>query len=218
MPVRDPHALPLPCPAGVRTLFTRRISLLLPIVFAGCGAPQRTNFPPLRYNYLPPIRLNVATINIEQRYISSGSSPDVSRLDPVSPAAALTAMAQDRLQAFGTAGQATFAITDAVLTKADNVITCTLGVMLTIYSAPGVQAGYIQAGVSRQRKGYVNDLRAALYDITKIAMDAMNVEFEYQIRQHLQSWLATPTAPAAPVQQQPLDPQVQTEQPGSGRE
>ena len=35
-------------------------------------------FQPLRYNYLPPIQLNVASIAVEQRFVPSGVAPDVS--------------------------------------------------------------------------------------------------------------------------------------------
>lgn len=182
---------------------TRRASLMLPFLLAACGGgQQRTSFPSLRYNYLPPIRLNVASITIEQRFYPSGMPPDATQLDPVHPVEALRAMAEDRLQADGTAGQAVFGITNASLIRQGDVITCSLGVTLEIYPVPGVRAGFAQAEVSRQHTGRIDDLRGALYDITKATMDAMNIEFEYQVRRNLQPWLIS-VAPA-PVQQQPL--------------
>jgi hypothetical protein len=36
-------------------------------------------------------------------------------------------------------------------------------------------------------------------------MSDMNIEFEYQIRHHLKEWLTNGAAPAAPVEQAPLD-------------
>src|ERR1700733_8250934 len=95
---------------------TRRVALLLPMVLAACGGDEEQVFEPLRYNYLPPIQLNVASIAIEERFIPSGAEPDVSNLDPVPPSQALKTMASDRLQAFGTANKAIFAILDASLT------------------------------------------------------------------------------------------------------
>ena len=51
-------------------------------------------------------------------------------------------------------------------------------------------------------------------------MNDMNVEFEYQIRRNLKAWLTTSTAPAAPVEQAPLDgsgaPTAPTPLDGSG--
>ena len=87
---------------------TRRVVLLVPIIVAACGGEPEPVFDPLRYNYLPPIQLNVATIEIQQRFIPAGVAPDVSSQDPVPPIEALKAMANDRLQAFGTANKADF--------------------------------------------------------------------------------------------------------------
>jgi hypothetical protein len=178
------------------SLLTRRASLLLPFVLAACGQEERTDFPPLRYQYLPPIRLNVASIDIQQRFYPSGARPDVTALDPVHPVEALRAMAEDRLQALGSAGQAVFGITNATLTKEEETITCALGV---------VRSGFAQAIASRQHTGPIDDLRGTLYDVTKAAMDAMNVEFEYQVRRNLEPWLLSSSAAPPPVQQQPLD-------------
>lgn len=182
---------------------TRRTSLLLPFLLAACGGKERQDFPPLRYNYLPPIRLNVAIITTEQRFYPSGMAPDITALDPVHPVEALRAMAEDRLQALGTSGQAVFGITNASLTREGDVITCALAVELSIYPTPGNRSGFAQAVVSRQHTGHIDDLRGALYDITKVTMDAMNVEFEYQVRNNLQPWLVSALPP--PVQQQPLE-------------
>jgi hypothetical protein len=184
---------------------TRRASLMLPFLLAACGGGERQNFPPLRYNFLPPIRLNVASFDIQQRFYSSGVAPDITQLDPIHPVEALRAMAEDRLQALGTSGQAVFAITNASLIRQDDIITCALAVLLEIYPTPGIRSGFAQAVVSRQHTGPVDDLRGTLYDITKATMDAMNVEFEYQVRNNLQPWVLSASAMPSPVQQQPLD-------------
>ncbi len=83
---------------------TRRFALLLPLVLAACGGEEeQQSYEPLRFNYLPPIQLKVASIAIEQRFVPVRHDPDVSGLDPEPPIEALKAMANDRLQAFGTA-------------------------------------------------------------------------------------------------------------------
>jgi len=96
---------------------SRRFVLLLPLALATCGEDEEPVFEPLRYNYLPPIQLNVASIDVQQRFIPSGIDPDVSGRDPAPPVDALKAMGNDRLQAFGTANKAVFAILDASLTR-----------------------------------------------------------------------------------------------------
>lgn len=184
---------------------TRRVALLLPLVLAACGAQPEPVFEPLRYNYLPPIQLKVASIVIEQRFIPAGVPPDVSNQDPVPPVEALKAMASDRLQAFGTANKAVFAIVDASLTRADDVIAGSMDVSLTILDDSGGQLGFAEARVQARHTGPIDDIRPVLYDMTKAMMSDMNVEFEYQIRHNLNDWLTQGTAPDTPVEQAPLD-------------
>lgn len=183
---------------------TRRASLLLPLVLAACGGEPREDFPTLRFNYLPPFRLNVATIQIDQRFVPSGVPPDVSQLDPEPPIDALRQMAQDRLVAVGTVDTAVFSITNASLTREDDVITGQMTVELSIIAPDGQRLGFAQAQVARQHTGRVDDLRGTLYDMTKAMMDSMNVEFQYQLQRNLSQWLVTTAAVPPPVQAQPL--------------
>lgn len=184
---------------------TRRTSLLLPLLLAACGGGQRrTDFPALRYTYLPPFRLNVASIDIVQRFVPSGVRPDVSDLAPDPPVNALRRMAQDRLIAAGSTNAAQFAITDASLTRHGDVISGRMSVELSIVGADGGRLGFARAEVSRQRTGGTDDLRATLYDFTKAMMDSMNVEFQYQLQRNLPQWLMSASAAPSPVQAQPL--------------
>ena len=190
------------------THLTRRFMLLLPLAVAACGRydeEENQAFAPLRYNDLPPIQLKVASIAIEQRFVPAGVPPDVSNRDPAPPIEALKAMANDRLQAFGTANRAVFSILDASMTRDDDEVNGSLTVSLAILDDRGAQLGYAQAHEQSRRTGRVRDLRSVLYDMTKAMMNDMNVEFEYQIRHHLKPWLTDSTAPAAPVEQTPLD-------------
>ncbi|MGE0221674.1 MAG: hypothetical protein AB7F35_09195 [Acetobacteraceae bacterium] len=184
---------------------TRRMSLLLPFALAACGTEEPREFPPLSYDYLPQIQLDVGTVEIEQRFIPSGRPPDVSQLAPVRPVDALRTMAQERLRAFGTNGRAVFAIQDASLKRTGDVIDGSMAVILTIYRADGAQGGNATARVTRRNTGRVNSLRGTLYDMVKAMMDDMNVELEYQIRRNLREWLTTATAPETPVEQTPLE-------------
>jgi len=183
---------------------TRRASLLLPLVLTACGGEERTDFPALRYTYLPPFRLNVANIQIDQRFVPSGMRPDVTHLDPAPPVNALRQMAQDRLVAEGVVNTAVFAITNASLTKQGDLITGEMTVELSIVGPDGGRLGFARADVSRQRTGSTDDLRATLYDFTKAMMDSMNVEFQYQLQRNLAEWLMTASAVPPPVQAQPL--------------
>lgn len=191
------------------TWLSRRAILAVPLLLAACGGDDSSEsantFPPLRFDYLPPIQLNVASIEIQQQFVPSGLPPDVTGSDPVAPIDALKAMANDRLQSLGTANKAVFAIQNASLTREDDVIRGTFSVSLTIYDSDNAQQGYAVATVDRSHSGDIDDLGKALYEFTKALMKDMNVEFEYQVRRNLKDWLATSAAPDTPVQQAPLD-------------
>ena len=188
-------------------MMTRRAALLLPLLLAGCGSREKRTFPPLRYDHLLPLQLNVAAIAIEQRFAPSNASPDVSQYAPVSPLRALRTMAEDRLQALGSGGQATFIIQDASLTRRRDTLSGSFAVQLDVRGAPGAlgaPTGYARAQVSGSYTGDLGDLSGPLYDLTKDLMDRMNVEFEYQVRRSLAAWLVPAGANRAPVEQQPL--------------
>lgn len=186
---------------------TRRLALLLPFALAACGDDESDEalFEPLRFNSLPPIQLNVTSIETEVRFIPAGVPPDVSGSDPAPPLAALRAMAGDRLQAFGTANRAVYAILDGSMTRQNDVIRGAFAVSLTIYGDDGNQRGFAEARVESRHSGRIDDLRATLYDMTKSMMGDMNIEFEYQIHRNLKDFLVTSGAPDTPVEQAPLD-------------
>lgn len=185
---------------------SRRLVLLLPIALAACGGRPEQVFDPLRYNYLPPIQLNVASIQVEQRFFPSGVAPDVSNQDPVPPIEALRSMANDRLQPFGTSNKAVFAILNASLTRENDTVTGSMAVSLSIQDDSGAQLGFAEARVDGRHSGRIDDLRAVLYELTKSMMADMNVELEYQVRHNLKDWLTNGAAPDTPVEQAPLDP------------
>jgi hypothetical protein len=190
------------------------LSLCLPALLTACGGePVPTSFAPLGWDYLPRLRLNVASIDIDD----SWTPPDTARRDqgflaPTPPVEALRRMAEDRLVAGGTSGRATFVIDEAAIVQSRDKYAGTFAVHLDISSADGSRRGYAEARVLRTRN--IDDdspegKRAELYDLIKQMMSDMNVEVEYQIRRSLHDYLLTgaPAAPGpGPVQQQDLAP------------
>ncbi len=184
------------------TKLPRRTALLLPWAVAACGgdAPARA-MPPLRYDYLAPLRLNVATVDV-------GDAPPPSPVEAQSPApagATLRQMALDRLAPGGASGRAVFTIDAAQVDRSSGHLNGLMAVRLEIFMAEGARAGFAEARVSRSSITD-GDLRGALYDLTRLMMDDMNVELEFEIRRSLRDWLQDPTAapPPAPVEQQDL--------------
>lgn len=182
-----------------------RRTLLPLLLLAACGETvlRRTSFPPLRYDYLTPIRLNVASVDFPVP--DPGVAPPAP--SPVQPGAALRQMGQDRVSAGGSSGQAVFVIDQASIVASGRTLNGTLAVHLDVLAPDGTRAGFAEARVSRINTGN-GDIAGATYDMLKDMLDAMNVEFEYQVRRSLRDWLqeTASDAPApAPVQQENLD-------------
>ena len=180
------------------------------LALAGCDntpPPAPQNFAPLHYDYLTPIRLNVADIEVADQ--STPPDGDLSGQSPVRPVAAMEQMAHDRLLAAGGAGTATFTVTEASITRTDDGVTERLAARVEISNGSGGHAGFAEAHVTRTETP--GDGRpagpAALYELTRQAMADMNVEFEYQVRHTLNDWVvAGGAAVEAPVEQAPLSP------------
>ncbi len=179
----------------------------------GCGEDvQPRRYDPPSYGYLTPLRLQVGNIEIDDSWVPASGIPDISTLSPVQPIDALRRMAQDRLVAVGDAGRAVFRIEDAGINRVGDQLQGHLGVLLDIYTSNNVRTAYAEARVARASVltgSGTADLRSALYDLTKLMMTDMNVEFEFQVRRSLHDWLdkspeSGPAVPA-PVLQAPLD-------------
>ena len=191
---------------------TRRLALLaaalLPLAACAGGDLAPQSYPPVSYDYLTKLRLNVASVDIDDSLPPSIDPHDLSRLAPVTPVDALRQMAHDRLVAQGSTGRAVFVIDDATITQSGNHYNGRMTVHLDVTTSDGARSGYAEARVSRSssfdRDG-PNATRAALNDLVTQMMTDMNVEFEFQVRRSLQGYLAT-TAPAAPP-----PPAIQTE-------
>ncbi len=186
----------------------RRLMLALPLLAASCvgkGTPPETFAPP-SYRYLAPIRLNVASIDIEDHSVPEPGVVD--SLSPVRPVAALRQMTTDRLIAGGSAGHAAFVIDRASIVRADGGLTGAMAVHLDVFAGDGdTRAGYAEAKVTRRRTSTDIDENAAsvLYQMTTQMMADMNVEFEFQVTHSLKDWMQA-TARTAPL---PLPVQAQ---------
>jgi hypothetical protein len=200
---------------AVRLLLRRRRALLLPLLLAACVTelpPQ--NFPPLSYDYLTKLKLNVATIDIDDSWTPAADSGlHVESMSPVEPLEALLHMARDRLITGGNAGQARFVVDDASIVRTPDGYHGRFAVHLDLTNADGVNNGHTEAQVAAVRA--LGDdtspeaARVALYEMVKRMMDEMNVEFEYQIRHSLGDSLQTTSPgvpPPPPVELQNLGP------------
>ena len=171
------------------------VCLSAPFLLVGCGGDEGVpqNFPPLRYTYLAPLSLNVASIQTNIQYVPTQEGTSLDAMSPEAPIQAVQQMIQDRLVAAGGSGTAIVTIDSASLNRVSDTVVGNISLRLTVTSADGRARGYTNANVSRTRTmpDDTSDaaLRAFLYSMTQDLVNAENVELEYEIRQHLGTWL-----------------------------
>lgn len=183
---------------------SRRLLLLSPFALVACGEePQAPSYPPLTYDYLEPLKLNVGQIDIDDSWAPRGASRQVEFLSPTHPRDALLRMARDRLVTGGSAGRASFVIEDASIIRGLNTYQGSLAVRLDIVDDAGTRLGQAIARVTQVRPAREESdaaTRGTLYAFTRDMMRDMNVEFEFQVkktlRELLQSTESTVPAPA----------------------
>jgi hypothetical protein len=197
---------------GMRRALGFAICAALCLGMAACGEddvpPPPASFAPLHYDYLPRLRLNVGTIDIQDHSAPLGPD-DVSAQSPVTPSQALNQIAHDRLFAAGLMGSAQFVIDQASIVRgAGGALYGQMAVHLDILTAAGARAGYAEARVSRQHLpgSEPENPQTLLYTITRQMAEAMNVELEYQMRRSMTDILVTTSGVPAAVTAAPLAP------------
>ena len=188
--------------------------LLLPLGLTACGSSDTpaVSYQPVNYDYLTKLRLNDASVEINDSLPPSNDARDVTRFAPESPVDALRQMAQDRLIASGSSGHAVFVIDAASLLRVRDRYDGRMVVHLDVTTSDGTKSGFVEARVARTSaidNDRPNATKAALNSLVTQMMADMNVELEFQVRRSLRDYLVsdTPTAPAPkPIQTEDLSP------------
>jgi hypothetical protein len=192
----------------------RRAAIGSLLAAAACGRAPETPPPPATppsYSHLLPLRFAVARIEI-----LPPRDPAALRVmppAPLLPADVVRIMAEDRLVAAGGNGVARFTTQTATLTRepssggglfgtATERLSCVMRCRLEIIGADGDRLGFAEAEVRRsaiREAGSIAQRARAAEEIVRAAGDALNVEFEFQVRRNLRALLA-PEPPAPPAE------------------
>jgi len=203
-------------PPRRHVLFAAPLLLATAPLLGACGTWRRVDgaphtLAPLRYNHLTPLRLNVAVVDIEEAQ-PPPLQGDLGAAAPTPPVAALRQMAQDRIQALGGSGRAVFTIREARVSRVRGGLDGAVAVRLDVFASDGTPLGYAEARAARRQVGE-GDERRQLYDIVRLMLETLNVEFEFQVRRNLRGLLAADGAAGAagaavpaPVERQDLAP------------
>ncbi|HEY0523244.1 MAG TPA: hypothetical protein VGD08_07635 [Stellaceae bacterium] len=190
-------------------LLSRRALLMLApaagaaVALAGCDRPvSRPIFGDLRFTDRPPIRLDVAAIDVVHNFKPSFHEPFVEHLFPVPPERAAENWAHDRLQAAGTTGRARVTIADASVREVPLKRTeglrsaftkdqterydATLEIGLDILNDRGFPVRTASARASHSRsvaEGITpNEREQVWYELTRELISQIDQEMERQIR------------------------------------
>ncbi len=186
-----------------------RVAILscLGVFLAACTtvAPA-PGFPDLTYGHLPPIRLDVAAVEIVDAYSPPLRDPNVEHRAPAQPAVAARRWAEDRLVAAGNrGGRAVYTIRDASIIEIKLEPTsglkgvfikdqserydARLAVELAIFDATGSQRGNATATATRSRtvpeNVTLNERERIWFQMVEGMMADLNRELEKAIGQSL---------------------------------
>lgn len=197
-------------------VFTRRSGFLALPFLAACAnekpGPYVPPGPP-SYGHLTPLRLKVGRLALQEP--ASGTAMLVEQPAPLQPADVMLRMAQDRLSAAGGPGSARFLIQTARLTReraaaggmfspASETFRCVMRCQLEIVSDDDITLAAAAAEARREMTGPIRDdaERAEMAErVVKLAGQDLNVEFEFQLRSHLRSWLQLVAGPGETLPQ-----------------
>jgi hypothetical protein len=193
---------------------TKSIRLILAgftvAVLASCETTLPLNeFPDLRYNHLPPIRLDAVRIDVVEQYKSIGARPYVEHEFPHRPAALAARWATDRLKAVGTGNVVRLtvlkgSVVEVPLARTDGVkgvftidqsekYNGTLSVRVEIIGPGGQQLAYVRSQATQTRTVpediTLADREKVWFRMTEALMNDLNLSLERQIKQHFKSWL-----------------------------
>jgi len=167
----------------------------------------------------------VANVNVQNIYVPDPDDATLIGQDPEAPANALMDLLNRRLVAGGAGGEANVTIEAASLDESGGNLTGTMTVRVDVASADGKTTASTEASVSSTEaapdpNASQEDVRAALFGITKSLVEELNDRLQYQVQHDLAKWLiyggasgaaaspggavtggivATPLAPSAPA-------------------
>ena len=188
------------------------LASILAVVFllTGCATEvQKPGFSQISFAHLQPISLNVARIEVENRYVSPATRPNVEHEFPVSPAAVASNWGRDRLRAVGQSGVArvvvlrasvvedplkrTTGVTGAFTRDQSERYDAIIDMMVELRDAAGNVRVTAESTAKRSRSVSENvsliEREKIWFEMTETMMSDLNTALENQVRMHMKEWI-----------------------------
>ena len=188
------------------------LASILAVVFllTGCATEvQKPGFSQISFAHLQPISLNVARIEVENRYVSPATRPNVEHEFPVSPAAVASNWGRDRLRAVGQSGVArvvvrrasvvevplkrTTGVTGAFTRDQSERYDAIIDMMVELRDAAGNVRVTVESTAKRSRSVSENvsliEREKIWFEMTETMMSDLNTALENQVRIHMKEWI-----------------------------
>lgn len=188
------------------------LASILAVVFllTGCAIEvQKPGFSQISFAHLQPISLNVARIEVENRYVSPATRPNVEHEFPVSPAAVASNWGRDRLRAVGQSGVArvvvrrasvvevplkrTTGVTGAFTRDQSERYDAIIDMMVELRDADGNVRVTAESTAKRSRSVSENvsliEREKIWFEMTETMMSDLNTALENQVRIHMKEWI-----------------------------
>ena len=188
------------------------LASILAVVFllTGCATEvQKPGFSQISFAHLQPISLNVARIEVENRYVSPATRPNVEHEFPVSPAAVASNWGRDRLRAVGQSGVArvvvrrasvvevplkrTTGVTGAFTRDQSERYDAIIDMMVELRDADGNVRVTAESTAKRSRSVSENvsliEREKIWFEMTEAMMSDLNTALENQVRIHMKEWI-----------------------------
>jgi len=193
-----------------RRLFLATFSLFLLVPLAGCNMPpRRESFADLTFQHMPPIRLDVARIEVVEAYRRSADPNRIENEFPTHPGVGAGRWGRDRLQAVGADGLARFTVMEASVVATSLPRTTGLAgaftqdqsdrydallqVRLEVNNRAGTQSGVITTeardSATATEDMTLNQREQLWFAMTQRLLDTLNTELEKQINAHFGMFL-----------------------------
>lgn len=184
--------------------------LAVVLLLTGCATEvQKPGFSQISFAHLQPISLNVARIEVENRYVSPATRPNVEHEFPVSPAAVASNWGRDRLRAVGQSGVArvvvrrasvvevplkrTTGVTGAFTRDQSERYDAIIDMMVELRDADGNVRVTAESTAKRSRSVSENvsliEREKIWFEMTETMMSDLNTALENQVRIHMKEWI-----------------------------